>query len=414
MDRIQDRLSFFSELVSCNFDLFFWECDPHMNILSTNCPHQELFHMGFMQNALIDFINADPNPRRMPLIFTNSLNMSWITVFESDNKEIIRIHLLGPAFTDNSFVENKDAYLGRLSISVESKRHFIHLIDSVPVIAIYHYIQYGLMFHYCINNEKISRSDFEYYEQTAQTYKKSLQNDKIHNNSNYSNYFFEKQLLKFVEDGNMDYISGKSNISYGGVVGTMSVGDSLRQSKNMIITLVVLCTRAAIRGGLPLETAYTLSDNYIQSIELCKTQSEVNQLSHPILSDYISRVHKCRLESRSSFAKMCCDYISLHLEADFTLQDLADYTNYSEEYMGKKFKKEMKISLKEYIRNAKIERSKLLLTTSTDSIAHISERLHFCSSSYFTKIFHEVTGTTPQAYRETGTKPLDLAPIMKS
>jgi AraC-like DNA-binding protein len=126
----------------------------------------------------------------------------------------------------------------------------------------------------------------------------------------------------------------------------------------------------------------------------------VNQLWHPILCDFITRVHKCKLENSSSFAKACCDYINLYIETDLSLKQLSEHTNYSEEYLAKKFKKEMNISLNDYIRNAKIEHSKLLLSSTTESISVISERLHFCSASYYTKSFRTLTGITPQEYRK--------------
>ena len=45
--------------------------------------------------------------------------------------------------------------------------------------------------------------------------------------------------------------------------------DQLRNSKNMFIAGITLFTRAAIDGGVPEETAYSLSDGYIQTVEEC-------------------------------------------------------------------------------------------------------------------------------------------------
>ena len=50
----------------------------------------------------------------------------------------------------------------------------------------------------------------------------------------------------------------------------------------------------------------------------------------------------------------------------------------------------MHTSLTNYIKYVRIERAKLLLTTTGLSLQEIADRLHFCSRSYFGKVFHEV------------------------
>ena len=52
----------------------------------------------------------------------------------------------------------------------------------------------------------------------------------------------------------------------------------LRNSKNMFIAGITLFTRAAIEGGVPEETAYALSDGYIQTVEECTSKSSIEKL----------------------------------------------------------------------------------------------------------------------------------------
>lgn len=56
--------------------------------------------------------------------------------------------------------------------------------------------------------------------------------------------------------------------------------------------------------------------------------------------------------------------------------------------------------LTHYINIAKVERAKLLLTITDDSIQEIADRLHFCSRSYFSEAFRKITGTSPAKYRK--------------
>ena len=92
-------------------------------------------------------------------------------------------------------------------------------------------------------------------------------------------------------------------------------------------------------------------------------------------------------------------YIDLHLEEPLNLKDLARMFNYSDYYFTLKFREESGMTPKEYIRLRRLEWSKFLLKTTTDSIQEISGRLQFCASSYFSDNFRKAFGMTPQAYR---------------
>ena len=89
----------------------------------------------------------------------------------------------------------------------------------------------------------------------------------------------------------------------------------------------------------------------------------------------------------------------MHLEEPLDLKGLADRVGYTEYYLSRKFKQEMNISIGGYIRQARVERAKVLLTTTDLSIADIAERLQFSSSSHFSDSFRRLVNVLPQAYR---------------
>ena len=108
-------------------------------------------------------------------------------------------------------------------------------------------------------------------------------------------------------------------------------------------------------------------------------------------ADFVHRVHRCRTNPEvSKQIQDCCAYIELHAEEEIPIDQLAKRFGYAEYYLTKKFKREMHTSLTNYIKYVRIERAKLLLTTTGLSLQEIADRLHFCSRSYFGKIFHEV------------------------
>ena len=56
------------------------------------------------------------------------------------------------------------------------------------------------------------------------------------------------------------------------------------------------------------------------------------------------------------------------------------------------------------LEEARDKTDKLLLSTSELSIKEIAEQLRFCAPSHFARVFREVTGQLPQAYRKENYK----------
>lgn len=79
------------------------------------------------------------------------------------------------------------------------------------------------------------------------------ENQKYHNT-----YFYEKEMMKYVQNGDIKRLKELLNSSQNLVEGIVA-GNALRQKKNIFITIATLTTRAAIQGGMNLEEAYQLA-----------------------------------------------------------------------------------------------------------------------------------------------------------
>ncbi len=200
--------------------------------------------------------------------------------------------------------------------------------------------------------------------------------------------------------GNLDYTAAlerSQSISHGVRIST---GDPLFQGILSAVTFTSLCTRAAIEGGLSPDTAYALGDSYIQSLSACTRLTDARALNHAMYEDFIRRVHKLRTNpDYSRQVRSCIDYIELHLTEKLSLRRLAQRVGYTEYYLSRKFKEETGSSVSAHIRYARIERAKTLLISSDLPVSEIAEQLQFCSASYFSEKFAEVTGMLPNRYR---------------
>ena len=174
-----------------------------------------------------------------------------------------------------------------------------------------------------------------------------------------------------------------------------------RAAKNNNFVLLTLISRASIEGGVSPDIAYDLCDFFAQRIEDATSQVENGNVTTELLQIYFKKVCESKENAGvSSIIKNCCDYIGIHINEKLSINELAERAGYSEYYFSRKFKQEMGCTLTEYIMREKIERAKVLLSTTSMSIMEISIELSFNSRSYFSDTFQKNTGISPGEYRK--------------
>lgn len=391
------RLQLFREMISCCHNLYVWNYDANLQLLDSNCPEQTLLNgllsVGEHQKVLLSFAEE----HHKPIILTNTMGIMWVGAPEREHDELKRIHVLGPFFIDNSSTQQIEQRLNQLHLSANLHRQAIRFLQELPVISLNRIFEYAIMLHYCITEEKIGVSDL-HYRKTEQPQRNvsAEESAKLH-----GTYAAEQEMLRYVREGDLNYLHHMNKMSMIGNMGKLSNNDSNRQMKNLVLVCITLFSRAAIEGGLAPEISLSLTDYYFQSVEACTSIAELSEISHTMQEDFIKRVHRCRYDTTMTRPiRTCIEYINLHLEEEVTLEALADMAGYSTYYLSKRFKREVGQTPKEYIRNQRLERAKFLLHTTTNSIQDISETLCFSSKSYFADAFHKSIGITPSEYRE--------------
>lgn len=216
----------------------------------------------------------------------------------------------------------------------------------------------------------------------------------------HNTYYFEQELYRYVENGDSVGLEKMYLKTPWLQVGKTSE-NSLRQEKNLFIASITLITRHSIAGGLDIETAYQLSDTYIQSSEKAQTVDEVSRLFLTSIKDFTARVAACKVPAgMSPEIYQCIQYISSHINQHITVDDVAGSVGRSRSHISRQFKKELGFNLSDYIMRRKLEEGKSLLAYSDKSLIEISEYLCFSSQSYFQNMFKKKYGITPMEYRK--------------
>ena len=136
-------------------------------------------------------------------------------------------------------------------------------------------------------------------------------------------------------------------------------------------------------------------------MDTCQTIRQVADLHHDMAKDFTGKMVLNKKSSIISKPVMqCIDYIYSNIKDRITVQDLADHTGLSTNYLSRVFKQNLGISISDYIREKKIEKATHLLKYSDESIVDIANYLSFSSQSHFIQTFQEYTGLTPKKYRD--------------
>ena len=265
--------------------------------------------------------------------------------------------------------------------------------------------QETLLMENCID----TRTDEKLQESFSKLVFENREYGKIHNP-------YDQELREFssIESGDLEQLKRSLDEDYTGEVGLLA-DQPLRNAKNRAIVVVTLASRAAMRGGVVPEAAYSLSDSYIQKIEKCRNIPAVFHLFYAAEYEYARMVKELNEQKEGILVKdknphinKCKDYIFSHLHGKLSVQDIADALGLNAGYLSELFHACEKITLTEYIRREKINLAKNLLIYSRYSYSEISTYLGFSSQSHLGKYFKAATGMTMRQYRSVyGVKEFD-------
>ncbi len=213
----------------------------------------------------------------------------------------------------------------------------------------------------------------------------------------------EYSFYQAVSSGDLDYVEKnckENTFTKPEGMGILST-NSLTNLKYHFVVTVAMITRRCVEGGMALEQAFRLSDFYILKMDACTSIDAISNLHTQMALDY---TRKMILVKKNNFLPkpivLCMDYIYSNINQRVTVDQLAQHTDLSPSYISRLFKKELNISVSQYICEMKIEKAQHLLRYSDYSLIEIANYLAFSSQSHFIQAFKKLTGVTPKKYRD--------------
>ncbi len=392
---LDDKLSFLQDLLLYNNQIFFWKFSMERELIHCNCP---------AKNTLMNYIFLDmPSSVFQSLefekinIYSSSLGLFWALIpFHEQQQDCL--YALGPVFyqeiNERTFKKRMDTN----HMSISSQLKVLHLLNEIPIVSNGNFQGFAGMLFFTLYQRKALANEMILLAPHTVT-------EKNYEVTTHGTYAWEQQLVRCIEEGNLNYkkeleiIGGQSSSNL--IAGITSPLDPIRQAKNEAIVATTIVTRAAIRGGMNSEIAYSLSDYYIQHVESCTGELEAHQLLYQMCDSFVEKVFEIRQgEILSNIVGQCYAIIQQNIWTNIDLKSVAKALGFTPYYVSSMFKKETGKTINHYIMEQKIERAKFLLASTTLSILEISNELFFSSPSYFSHNFKKIVGKTPQEFRK--------------
>ena len=327
-------------------------------------------------------------------------------IVNSGNYKIV----LGPSrqWTANKTDLSELAF--KCDVPKDETENFISSMESLVAMPLNSVLQTLCSMNFVLNGEKLSLADITIYDeeqiklsdeitakQTETHYEET--NDLSNDTAVHNTLALEQTIMNFVRHG--DTAALKEWLKNAPAVrpGILS-SDTLRQLKNTFIVTATLVSRAAIRGGMDVNDALSLSDAYIQKNELLSSVEAIENLQYHMVFDYTEKVEKIRLgKTPTKLLTDIVNYVQKHLSEPVDIAALSKAMFISRTHLAVKFKKETGTTLTEFVLKEKVEEGKRLLRYTDKPISAIAAYLGFSSQSHFANVFKKYANSSPNEYR---------------
>ena len=373
----------------------FWEYDSNMNLLQSSCQDlawDQLFQLLDGKKYALEHLQKQSTP----LIFWHSCGLIWLIGYSYIQNDLQRVYVIGPLNSAENMMSHTTDVFSSLTLPISMKKHLKDQSGSLPTMSLFSVFPYTQMLHKALTGENLPKDQIHLQQDNSETVSTPFSGKQ-----NYQLHQMRLQaVLQHIREGTLNYQEDWEQLSAISTGVSISLTNTIDRARISVITFITLCRQAAIDGGMSADMAFYRSSYYLERAQQCHTLGDLQSLNHSMYEDFVLGVRQNRsAQDISHPIQVCCDYIALNIEHKLSIQELADHIGYTEYYLARKFHREMHMSISEYINMTKINHAKHLLRDTDLDIQEISNRLHYCSHSYFSDVFRKTTDMTPTQYR---------------
>lgn len=308
--------------------------------------------------------------------------------------------IFGPFLEQEIMYASINKLKERLRFINEDSTMIDNFYDSLVLITPYviKHLYYSIKF-----NQQYDTKDIDFIDVEASKVSISQKEtfDKLFEEFEYvkRNYYIEDKFSIIISNGDVDAAQNFPTEEIMVSLPQRATNNSLRNAKTRLTILNTLCTRAAIKGGIDVQLGHQISTNYGILIENMNSIFNSSKLTKEIIISYAQAVNDYSVIHHSILVGKTILHIRRNITEKVELKTIAENLFVTKEHLSRQFKKEVGITLTQYIRNLKIIEAKKLLKNTNHSILNIATMLGFANSSHFSNIFKSITYSSPNVYR---------------
>ena len=111
------------------------------------------------------------------------------------------------------------------------------------------------------------------------------------------------------------------------------------------------------------------------------------------------RCHRLQMGRYSAPIQKAVEFLTLNYSQEISLHRLAALVSLSESFLSRTFKKEVGVTITQFISQLRCTQAAELLAENRLSIQEISAYVGYIDNNYFVKVFKKQYGMTPSEYR---------------
>lgn len=333
-----------------------------------------------------------------PVIFSINHDIVYVGIYTAENH-----YLIGPV---------------RLGLALEIKHNLVMELDESAFAGFLvscgfnDFLKSILVFYNLLATSPVTENDILINNfisnsgREAMTYYSNLLFENRENEIRHNPYDQEVRMLASIENGDLHTLEQTQRELVTGEFGKLSK-DIDRSGRDLSISAITLISRAAIRGGLHPEIAFSMCDSYVMKIEEIKNTLELQPLVEGAKSTFAIMVHDLKQREKKEkempdshpLVERTKDYIFSHLHGKITLSQAAEELHVRSNYLSDLFRKYEGIAFTDFVLQEKLTLTKNLLTYSNYTYNDIASYLGFSSQSHLGSFFRASTGMTLKQYR---------------
>jgi len=208
----------------------------------------------------------------------------------------------------------------------------------------------------------------------------------------------EKELVARIKLG--DKIGAKTilNKLVGEILFANSGKGEVRKAR--ILELIVVISRAAVEAGADMEKLLGLNYTYLEELSEINEEEALYKWMIKVFSSFMEEVSRSSNKKNMAIVERAMKHMRTNYNKSLTLGKIAKAAYVNTYYLSHLFKKELGITIVDYLTKVRIEEAKKLLQNDKMSIIEIALEVGYEDQSYFSKVFKRNEYITPMVYRK--------------